>query len=167
MTRRWMITGVGVGAAVALILALAGRGGDPRPPQTVTVSFAPPATGGSAAARRSRAAAPRPRPAGEAEATELAATSSAPSTEPVVERGVALALRIRDDVCRCETRECWLRTSATFKDTVGLAVSKVAEESKVIDAAMRETTACIKRIGAAEAQAAAALEATRAAPEGG
>ncbi|WP_437991837.1 hypothetical protein [Sorangium sp. So ce145] len=155
MTRRWMITGVGVGAAVALILALAGRGGDFRPPKTVTVSFGPPA------------AAPRPRPAGEAEATELAATSSAPSTEPVVERGVALALRIRDDICRCETRECWRRTGATFRGTGGRAVSKIPEESKVIEAARRETNACIKRISMAEDRAAAALEATHDAPEGG
>ncbi|WP_437589883.1 hypothetical protein [Sorangium sp. So ce1000] len=153
MTRRWMITGVG--AAVALILALAGQNGYLRPPKTVTVSLAPPA------------AAPRPRPAGQAEATALAATSSAPSTEPVVERGVALALRMRDDICRCETRECWHRVGATFKGIGGFAVSKLPEESKVIDAARRETTACINRISAAEARAAAALEAAPAAPEGG
>ncbi|WP_437681439.1 hypothetical protein [Sorangium sp. So ce131] len=168
MKRKWMITGVGVGAAAALVLALAGRGGFSLPSKHRTVSFAPPATGGSAAARRSRDAAHRRRPDGEAGATALAATSSAPSTAPVTERGVALAQRMRDDICRCETRECWHRASATFKGTIGLAVPTNEEETEVIEAAMREMGACIKRIGAAEAQAAAAREAAAGeAPEGG
>ncbi|WP_437649800.1 hypothetical protein [Sorangium sp. So ce362] len=174
MTRRRMITGVsvGVGAAVALILALAGRGGAPPPRQTHTVSFAPPATGGGAAARRSTAATPRPRPAGEVEATEIEATSSAPSTEPVstepvVERGVALALRIRDDICRCETRECWSRTNAIYKGKIGLALPKTPEETKVFKAAMAELSDCVKRIDAEDTRARAEREATLDAPEGG
>ncbi|WP_437294783.1 hypothetical protein [Sorangium sp. So ce426] len=169
MTRRRMITGVsvGVGAAVALILALAGRGGAPPPRQTHTVSFAPPTTGGGTAARRSTAAAPRPRPAGEVEATEIEATSSAPSTEPVVERGVALAQRMRDDICRCETRECWYRTAAIYKGKSGRTHPKTPEEARVVKAVMDELSECIKRIIVEEARASAEREATLDAPEGG
>ncbi|WP_437721286.1 hypothetical protein [Sorangium sp. So ce861] len=89
------------------------------------------------------------------------------STEPVAERGVALALRIRDDICRCETRECWHRTSATYKGKSGLTLPKTPEETEVFKAAMAELAGCIKRIDAEETRARAAREAALDAPEGG
>jgi hypothetical protein len=66
-------------------------------------------------------------------------------------RGVALAQGYRDDVCRCSTTSCWSEVSRAYAPTVGLARGRSREEDRTIDAALRETSACIRRIDAAEA----------------
>lgn len=73
-------------------------------------------------------------------------------------RGVALAQGYRDDVCRCGTTSCWSEVSRAYAPTVGLARGRSREEDRTIDAALRETSACIRRIDAAEAALSAVPE---------
>jgi hypothetical protein len=143
MKRRTLGMMVGAGACAALLAWMGARGASPlrlHGPADASDKVATMADGGAVAAPPPAVAAPLPR----------ARQAEDPLPAVKTEIGAALALEFRDSICGCETRACWLEASKAYRSSVGRAVPRSAEEGQIIDAALRETTACIKRIHAAE-----------------
>lgn len=145
MKRRTLGMMVGAGACAALLAWMGARGASPlrlHGPADASdkVARMAEADGGAVAAPPSVGAPLLPR----------ARQAEDPPPAVKAETGAALALAFRDSICGCDTRACWLEASKAYRSSVGRAVPRSVEEGQIIDAALRETTACIKRIHAAE-----------------